>query len=248
MASFREARELIHLCYEMDYISDEEFLLLHAGYKSQNLELPYDSFPEFDLDSFHEDECLAHFRFQKIHIPVLAEALQIPPTVRCSQGSVCDGEEALCMLLKRMCYPCRYSDMVPLFAKPVPVISMMTNEVLDYIYATQGHRILQWNHQLLSPRNLEHYADSIHSKGAPLDNCFGFVDGTVRPISRPECNQRIVYNGHKRVHAIKFQSVVTPNGMIANLFGPVGRYFSNSFVHSHVYVDLHVCVVFIVDQ
>lgn len=98
------------------------------------------------------------------------------------------------------------------------------------------------NHQLLSPRNVEHYADSIHSKGAPLDNCFGFVDGTVRPISRPEYNQRIVYNGHKRVHAIKFQSVVTPNGMIANLFGPVGRYFSNSFVHSHVYVDLHVFV------
>ena len=126
MASFREARELIHLCYEMDYISDEEFLLLHDGYKSQNLELLYDSFPEFDLDSFHEDECLAHFRFQKIHIPVLAEALQIPPTVRCSQGSVCDGEEALCMLLKCMCYPCRYSDMVPLFAKPVPVISWIT--------------------------------------------------------------------------------------------------------------------------
>ena len=31
-----------------------------------------------------------------------AEALQIPPTVRSDQGSVCDGEEALCMLLKRM--------------------------------------------------------------------------------------------------------------------------------------------------
>lgn len=26
--------------------------------------------------------------------------------------------------------------------------------------------------------------------------------------------------GHKRVHAIKFQSVVAPNGLIANLYGP----------------------------
>ena len=229
MASFREARELIRLCYEMNCISDGEFLLLHTSYKSQNLELPYDSFSEFDLESFEEDECLAQFRFQKNHIPLLAEVLQIPPTVRCSQGSVCDGEEALCMLLKRMCYPCRYSDMVHLFAKPVPVISMITNKVLDYIYATHGYRIQHWNHQLLSSRNLEHYADSIHRKGAPLDNCFGFVDGTVRPISRPECNQRIVYNGHKRVHAIKFQSVVTPNGMIANVFGPVGRYVFEFF-------------------
>ena len=66
------------------------------------------------------------------------------------------------MLLKRMCSPCRYSDMVHLFAKPVPVISMIINEVLHFIYATNGHRIQQWNHQLLSPSNLEHYAGSVH--------------------------------------------------------------------------------------
>ena len=47
------------------------------------------------------------------------------------------------------------------------------------------------------------------------------MDGTVRPICRPKQHQRAVYNGHKRVHALKFQSVVTPNGLIANLFGPV---------------------------
>ena len=88
MTSFKEARELIRLCYDMNYISDDEFLLLHTSYKSQNLELPYDSFSQFDLENFNEDECLAQFRFQKIHIPVLAEALQIPPTIRCSQGSV----------------------------------------------------------------------------------------------------------------------------------------------------------------
>ena len=60
----------------------------------------------------------------------------------------------------------------------------------------------------------------MHLKGAPLDSCWGFVDGTVRPICRPGENQRILYNGHKRVHSIKFQSVVTPSGMIACLHGP----------------------------
>ena len=29
-----------------------------------------------------------------------------------------------------------------------------------------------------------------------------------------------MYNGHKNVHAIKFQSVVAPNGLVANLYGP----------------------------
>ena len=36
--------------------------------------------------------------------------------------------------------------------------------------------------------------------------------------------QRIVYNGHKRVHSLKFQLVVIPNGMIANLYVPVGKF------------------------
>ena len=33
--------------------------------------------------------------------------------------------------------------------------------------------------------------------------------------------QRILYNGHKRVHSIKFQSIVIPNGLKTNLFRPV---------------------------
>ena len=48
----------------------------------------------------------------------------------------------------------------------------------------------------------------------------GFIDGTVRPISRPGINQRVLYNGHKRVHAIKCQSVATPDGLVAFLHGP----------------------------
>ncbi|CAH3150859.1 unnamed protein product, partial [Pocillopora meandrina] len=37
----------------------------------------------------------------------------------------------------------------------------------------------------------------------PLTNCFGFINCTVRPICRPGEKQRVVYNGHKRVHALK---------------------------------------------
>ena len=31
---------------------------------------------------------------------------------------------------------------------------------------------------------------------------------------------KTIYNGHKRVNAMKFQSFVVPNGLIANLSGP----------------------------
>ena len=70
-------------------------------------------------------------------------------------------------------------------------------------------------------KSLRHFAAAVHDEGAPLENCWGFIDGTVRPLCKPDQNQRILYNGHKRVHGIKFQSVVAPNGLIASLFGPV---------------------------
>ena len=111
--------------------------------------------------------------------------------------------------------------MIVRFAKPV--LSMVTNQMIDYIYNIHGHKVLEWNHQVLSPANLQTYVDAITAKGALLLNCFGFIDGTVRPISRPGEHQRILYNGHKRVHALKFQSVALPNGFFGNLYGPVGK-------------------------
>ena len=46
----------------------------------------------------------------------------------------------------------------------------------------------------MSPAQLQVYANAVSVKGSPLDNCFGFIDGTVRPICRPRENQRVVYN------------------------------------------------------
>ena len=112
--------------------------------------------------------------------------------------------------------------MIHRFARPVPVLSMVTNKVLNHLYQIRGHRLTQWNDTILHPQALEQYAEAIHDKGAPLQNCFGFIDGTVRPISRPRDNQRRVYNGHKCVHALQFQSVMIPDGLIAKMYGPVG--------------------------
>ena len=63
-------------------------------------------------------------------------------------------------------------------------------------------------------------------------NCFGSVDGTVLRIFRPKINQNIVYNGHKRAHDIKFQSLALPNGLIGNLSGPyVGKRDDSTMSH-----------------
>jgi hypothetical protein len=70
------------------------------------------------------------------------------------------------------------------------------------------------------------------------DGCgvIGFVDGTVRPICRPTTGQEYVYSGHKRLHGLKFQSVMTPCGIIMDLAGayPGCRHDMTAFAWSGV--------------
>ena len=146
----------------------------------------------------NEDECLAEFRVRKHDLNVLREVLQIPNEVKCPQRTPCPGLEALCILLNRLAYPCRYFDMIQRFGRPVPELCMISNQIIDLIFDMHGQRIMQWNPLVLSPDNLQIYAEAIHEKGAPLENCFGFIDGTIRPICRPGQHQRLVYNGPQK--------------------------------------------------
>ena len=68
---------------------------------------------------------------------------------------------------------------------------------------------------------MQTFTEVMKEKGAALQNCWGLIDGIVRHISRPGRNQRVMYIGHKKKHSIKFQSIATPNGPIANLYGLV---------------------------
>jgi len=134
----------------------------------------------------------------------------------------------------KLAYPYRYGDIVHHLARPVPHLSIIMNLVINKIYGKFANGLTSMDQPWLSRESLRMYADAIHAKGAALDNCWGFVDGTVRAICRPKVNQRVLYNGHKRVHSLKFLSVVAPNGLIANLFGPVegGRHDAAMLVWS----------------
>ena len=102
--------------------------------------------------------------------------------------------------------------------------------MVDHIHQHYAEKLSDWNQPMLAPGQLQIYADTIHAKEPPLDSCFAFVDGTVRRIAKPKNNQRQVYNGHKRVHALKFGNVTLPNVMIANLSGPYEGRRHDSFM------------------
>ena len=171
-------------------------------------------------------ECDVQFQFTKREIYQLVETFELPEQIRCYNGTVLNSVVALCICLKHFAYPCRYVDVLPRFARPVPHLSMIANMVTDRIFNNLLENLDQpW----LSPQCLKLFADAIHSRGAALENCLGFVDGSVRTICRLGRNQRMVYNGHKRVHALNFHSAVPPHGLIANVYGPVeGRQHDNA--------------------
>ena len=112
MASFKEFRQTLLLYYDADLITDEDFIILYELFSSRNPDFAYDSYDRFDLDNMNDDECKAEFRVRKRDLPTLAQALRIPRSFQLSQRSVVDGMEGLCMLLKRLSYPCRYGDLI----------------------------------------------------------------------------------------------------------------------------------------
>ena len=72
------------------------------------------------------------------------------------------------------------------FSKTVSVLSLITNEVMDFIYDSHCHLVTEWNRDVLSSVALQRYSETISRKGS-LNNCFGFIDGTVRPMDRGLC-------------------------------------------------------------
>jgi hypothetical protein len=51
-------------------------------------------------------------------------------------------------------------------------------------------------------------------------NIWGFIVGTMRTICRTEENQRLYYSVYKKTHAIKYQAVMTPDGLMSHFPGP----------------------------
>ena len=56
--------------------------------------------------------------------------------------------------------------------------------------------------------------------------------------TRPD--QRLVYNGHKCYHCLKYQSITTSNETIANLFGTLEGRLYGTFILAHSAVILQL--------
>ncbi|KAK3105969.1 hypothetical protein FSP39_009829 [Pinctada imbricata] len=194
---------------------DELLLLLNTEEREKSV------LHKVNIDALNDEQFRSMFRFQREDMTRLSCALRLPTKVVCENRTVCSGIQGLCILIRRLAYPSRLEDLSHVFGRSKAELSYICNTVLNLIDSEHGHLLENLNQSWLAHNQLDEMVDSVRRCDAPLSNCWGFIDGTVRPICRPQENQRLVFNGHKRIHGLKFQSIVTPNGMIAHLFGPI---------------------------
>ncbi|XP_042145608.1 protein ALP1-like [Ixodes scapularis] len=174
-----------------------------------------------DVPNMDEWTFKRSFRFEKMDLEDLVAALTIPAEVKSAQRVRVPGYEALCMTLRRLAYPNRLCDLERTFGRHSSVISSVVSTVMAHIEYQFGHLLSDLtNHKWLDVPCLKKLSEAVHARGAPLKNCWGFIDGTARHICRPSVGQQEHFSGHKRHHVQKYQALMSANGIICQLDGP----------------------------
>lgn len=185
--------------------------------------------PPLRIDDINDAESLNEFRFRKHHLVEVADRLW-PKLGLLLQGTrdrimvqnryVVPYETGLLLVLYRFARPRRIRpDMEKFFkmrrSKISAVIDTFTDALLELA-------LPYFSDPSIYRHRFRLYSNLICAKSSgAVTNVWGFIDGTLRRICRPTRFQRLTYSGHKRAHGIKFQSVVTPDGLVALLFGPI---------------------------
>ena len=114
--SLEDVRNAAAIAYGLNCIDDVDIACLYDYCHSRPL-FSYWKLEEFDLAPWDEKECVTELRLAIKDLQLLMHYLEIPEKIVCSQGTVCSGIEGLCILLKRLAYTCRYSDLASRFGR-----------------------------------------------------------------------------------------------------------------------------------
>ncbi|POM76727.1 Hypothetical protein PHPALM_6003 [Phytophthora palmivora] len=195
--------------------ADEEVLVL---WLMRRRTLPYREqilIPDFRLD----------FRFTVWELTLLIHYLRPPKVIYTHEGVRSNAIEALAICLRRQLYSVRWIDMAGMFGRAPSTLCHIFYYIVEFL--DEKLTDLLYFDKTRITNNMERYCAAIASKAPDsIQRVWEFIDGTIRPICRPSKGQQAMFNGHKRVHAVKFQTVVTPDGLISR---PVdGRSFAGT--------------------
>jgi len=109
-----------------------------------------------------------------------------------------------------------------LFWRSETWLSQVFNDTTTYLYKT-FHGILRWHPQIKDYNRLLDFGKAIEAaRGGGCGRIWGFIDGTFRGFQNPGESdlQTFMYSGQKKAAGMKWQAIVTPNGLVSSLIGP----------------------------
>jgi DDE superfamily endonuclease len=192
------------------------------------------------VEDLSDDDAISHFRFRKKHLQEVANKLwpRLQQYLVGSKAGVifeggkysCPYETLLLMVLFRFSRPRRIrKEMEGFFGIRR---SKMSAGIKAMVNAMHSLALLYLDNPKIFHHKMPYYANRIFNKCGLAETVWGFIDGTLRKTCRPSYFQKLLYSGHKRCHGIKFQSIVTPDGLFACMYGPITGNRHDSFMLS----------------
>lgn len=175
----------------------------------------------FDPDAYDDKMFRTLFRFERFEMYELLSVLKsegvVQDVVVSSSRDKAPLSHVMCMLAMKYAWPTRLAQMISVFGRSPCSMSRLVKQLRVELYERFCDGLRQ--PPPLSAEQCALFSAAIQNKGG-LAGIVGFIDGTVRPICKPSAFQGAQYNGKDRVHALKYQAVTCPDGIIWNLAGP----------------------------
>ncbi|OAD69305.1 hypothetical protein PHYBLDRAFT_149704 [Phycomyces blakesleeanus NRRL 1555(-)] len=199
-----------------------------------------------DPSTLSDEDSKLLFRFTQPEIRSLATLLEMGDIVYFREGTPSEFSLpmtlALMIVLRRMVFPARLVDLSLLFGKGKSTLSVIFNEMIEKIYI-KFYPALKFDYCQFRESNQMCFSRAIREK-SPAMYCVGFIDGTFNKIARPIVDQEGAYNGHYRGHGLKYQAVVTPDGVTSSIMGPDSGRNHDVRMYRESQLDAMMCVAF----
>ena len=134
------------------------------------------SFEDLEESTFKEQ-----FRFSKEDIAEIVAKLHLPELFKLENNRQIEAKLGLSIYLRKLAYPCRLCNLEEKFGIDRTIISRVLKYINSFFKNNCMH-LLEIRKCICNLKR-EQWTQAIHSKGAPLTTCFGFIDGTTRPRS-----------------------------------------------------------------
>lgn len=127
------------------------------------------------------------------------------------------------IMRRRLASRYRWMHLVLLFKKHSSRVCEIFWEEMQHFLKEQKHLLLSNLHDGYIFIKAELFSDAIHRKCSIPRQFIGFMDGALLGIARPgnDAEQNAAYNGHKRKHTLKFQTITGPVGIIFHKHRPL---------------------------